>query len=423
MTFLLEQFPMILEFIGFAIIAKSLCEQSLLPSVQDIGMLLLVFVISFIPTSYPVALWVIGIIFYGIYIASACKGNLWEKLNLYFISYGSMVLLNFLTFAGISLFFSPDVWYMPIAGNTISILLAILLFRFTICKKLHRFLCQAKLPYKLLLTNTYFFLILLLFFYKINTNDFYLNLIYWSVIIFVLLMANICILYYDQKLFQQRQEIDSYEKNLPIYQSLIDEIRANQHEFSNRIQHFQKLPHVCKDYDSLSHALLKYSASYCKPLHNYALLQIDMPLLAATLYSFSCQADQNNITLTFQISTFHLSSSIPEYQLVDYVSILTQNAIEASKEGDRVYICISSDQNRFQFEIRNPSSRLLLPADIKRFFQKGYTSKENTNQALSSRHGYGLYSLRQNITRLGGMIGAECVEHSEKYWIIFRLEI
>ena len=423
MDFFLEHLPTILEFICIAIIAKSLCKKSLFPTVYDICMLCCVYLLSFIPNGYPIVLWIVGLIAYFFYIAFSIKKTFLERLNLYFLSYGSMILLNFLTYIMISFLLSPDVWYMPLLGNTCSIIFAVILFRFTICKQLYEFLCQAKLPYKLLLSNTYILLMLLLLFFKINASDFYINLIYWLTITIVLLLANICILYYDRELFQKRQELNSYEKNLPIYQALIDEIRSNQHEFSNRIQHFRKLPYVCKDYDSLSQSLLKYSSSYCKPLHNYALLQIDMPLLAATLYSFACQAAQRNITLTFNIRTFHLRSSVPEYQLADYVSILTQNAIEASKEGDRIYICISSDQDRFQFEIRNPSLQLVSPSDMKHFFQKGYTSKSNETKENGSPHGYGLYSLHQNITNSGGMIGAECMEHAGKYWIIFRLEI
>ena len=423
MDFFLEHLPTILEFICITIITKSLCKHTLLPTVYDLGMLCVSCLISFIPEDYPIVLWIVGILFYFFYIAFSVKKTFLERLNLYFLSYGSIILLNFLTYSIVSLLLSPDVWYMPLLGNMCSIVFAFILFRFTICKQLYVFLCQAKLPYKLLLSNTFILLILLLLFFKISSTDFYINLIYWLTITIVLLIANMCILYYDRELFKKHQELTSYEKNLPIYQSLIDEIRSNQHEFSNRIQHFQKLPYVCKDYDSLSQALLKYSSSYCKPLQNYALLQIDMPLLAATLYSFACQAAQRNITLTFNIRSFHLTSSVPEYQLADYVSIVTQNAIEASKEEDRIYICISSAQDRFQFEIRNPALVPVSPSDIEHFFQKGYTSKSPETKENGSPHGYGLYSLHQNITNAGGMIGAECMEHSGKYWIIFRFDI
>ena len=423
MDLLLEHLPTILEFICIAIIAKSLSNQSFAPTIYDIGMLFLVGFLSFIPTQYPIALWSIGLSIYFFYITFSIKKTFWERVNLYILSYGSMILLNFATFTAISILLSPNVWYMPILGNICSIFLAMILFRFTICRRLYDFLCQAKFPYKLLLLDTFVLLVVLLLFFKINTSDFYINIIYWLAIAIILLIANICILYYDRELFKKHQELHSYEKNLPIYQTLIEEIRSNQHEFSNRIEHFRQLPYACKDYDSLSQALLKYSSAYCKPMKNYTLLQIDMPLLAATLYSFSCQAAQKNITLTFNIRAFHLTSSVPEYQLADYVSILTQNAIEASQEGERIYISIDSDQVHFQFEIRNPSSKLVSSSELRQFFQKGYTSKQNERKTNGYPHGYGLYSLHQNITNAGGIIGVECMEHSNKNWIIFRFEI
>ena len=423
MKFFLEQFPTILEYICIAIITKSFSRQSLRPTSRDIGMLFAICLLSFIPNRYPIALWMIGLFIYFFYITFSVKKSFWDRLNLYFLSYGSIILLNLLSYVLISLILSTEAWYVPILGNLCSIFFAILLFRYSTCRKLYEFLCVAKLPYKLFWLNTFLLFILMLLFFKINANDFYINLIYWLAITIFLFITNICILYYDRQLFEKQQKLISYEKNLPIYQALIDEIRGAQHEFSNRIQHFQKLPYVCKDYKSLSQALLENSAYYRKPLQNYKLLQINMPLLAATLYSFACKAAQQNIILTFNIQTLDLISSVPEYQLTDYVSILTQNAIESSKKGDRIYLSISSNQNRFQLEIRNPSEKHISATDIKHFFEKGYSSKGQIPKSDHTPHGYGLYFLHHKITHLGGTIGAECMEFQKKYWIIFRLEI
>lgn len=422
-AFLLH-FSFLLEFVYIVIIAKSLSKQSFVPNLKDvIGCLIITCIYVFVPEKNSTILWITGQVFYLIYTASFTKDSMLNRINLYCISYGSAILLNFFMYTIISLFLSPDIWYVSILGNVGCLILVILIFRFTICKQLYEFLCNARLPYKLLMLNSYILLTILLLFYKINSSHFYTNLIYWLIITFVIIFANICILYYDHQLFQKQQEVISYQKNLPIYQALVDSIRANQHEFSNRIQYIQKLPYFCKDYDSLCQSLMKTSSSYCKPLQHYALLQMDMPLLSATLYALSSQAEQKGIHIVFNIGAFHLVSHAPEYQLTDFISILTHNAIEASKEGDKLYVQVNTHQNRFRFEIRNPVSREFSPSEISQFFHKDYSTKKSEDKITNTPHGYGLYSLLENITKLNGSVGAECIVHKDTFWIIFRLEV
>ncbi|MBD5088049.1 MAG: hypothetical protein HDT30_04435 [Clostridiales bacterium] len=424
MKTLLLHISSILEFVYIVIIAKSLSKQSFVPNFKDIvGGFIITCTYIFVPENNSVILWIAGQLFYLIYVASMTKDSILNRINLYCISYGIAILLNLFMFTVISLFLSQDVWYVPMLGNIGCLFLSIFLFRFTICKQLYEFLCHARMPYKLLMLNSYILLTVLLLFYKINAGDFYTNLIYWLTISFVLLFANICILYYDHQLFQKQQEVISYQKNLPIYQALVDSIRANQHEFSNRIQYIQKLPYFCKDYDSLCKSLMKTSNSYCKPLQHYALLQIDMPLLAATLYALSSQAEQRGIHIVFNIGAFHLVSHAPEYQLTDFISILIHNAIEASKEGDKLYVQVNTHQDRLQFEIRNPVLRKYSSSEISRFFHKGYTTKNPRDKTTDTPHGYGLYLLLENITKLNGSIGAECIVHKNNFWIIFSLEV
>lgn len=422
MDYIFTHFSTILEFVRIYIIAKSFSQNSLLPRKQDFAGCILILLPSFLlPDNYPILLWIVGQILYMYYIIHFIKDNLLNGLNLFCVSYGVNILLEFGVYTVSSLFSFSDTRFIPVLGNVLALFITILIFRFTACRQFYSFLIQAAIPYRLLFVNSYFLLVTLLLFYKINSHLFYKNLVYWLVITAILLISNICILYYDRKLFEKRQEIYSYKKNLPIYQSLIEEIRASQHEFSNRIQHFQRLPYVCKDYNSLCQALLKNTSACSKPLHNYPLLQINMPLLAATLYCLSSQAMQQDIFIVFNIGAFELESRASEYQLADFVSILTQNAIEACAENDKIYIRITCVNKRFGFEIRNRVQRHYRMEEINQFFQKKFTTKTEKSQGVS--HGYGLYTLLQEVNKLDGIVSAECIEHCGTYWVIFRLEV
>ena len=168
---------------------------------------------------------------------------------------------------------------------------------------------------------------------------------------------------------------------------------------------------------------------------NYPLLQINMPLLAASLYSMASHAQEKGIALQFDIVNAVLESHAPEHELTDYITILTQNAIEACKAGDTIYALLDSKEGSVQYEIRNPVPAMISPEEIGNFFKRGYSTKQSQadSDAASKRadsaaygqaddkRGLGLYYLQTNVTKSGGSVGADCVCYEGSYFIIFRL--
>ena len=309
---------------------------------------------------------------------------------------------------------------MPIIGNLLTIILLVCIFLLTQYRKLYQFISQAAFIYKMLLINSYLVIAAVFLYMKIHTFDFYQNVAYFITIISLIIAFNSCILYYDQKLSIERQQLASYQQNLPIYKALIDEIRASQHEFSNRIQNLEQLPYICNDYDSLCEALKKSTRNYKVPMRAYPLLQLNMPLLSATLYNLYTQANDRKITILFDITSSHIESHAPEYILSDFISILTNNAIEASETNDKIYVHISSEKGQLHFEIRNPVTQPLSTATLSQFFQKGFSTKHNKT---SFERGLGLYYLSNEIALYNGSIGVDCVKYQDCYWIIFELNI
>lgn len=160
---------------------------------------------------------------------------------------------------------------------------------------------------------------------------------------------------------------------------------------------------------------------------NYPLLQINMPLLAASLYSMASHAQEKGIALQFDIVNAVLESHAPEHELTDYITILTQNAIEACKAGDTVYALLDSKEGSVQYEIRNPVPAMISPEEIGNFFKRGYSTKQTqadsdaTSKQADDKRGLGLYYLQTNVTKSGGSVGADCVCYEGSYFIIFRL--
>lgn len=120
----------------------------------------------------------------------------------------------------------------------------------------------------------------------------------------------------------------------------------------------------------------------------------------------------------------------------DYITILTQNAIEACKAGDTIYALLDSKEGSVQYEIRNPVPAMISPEEIGNFFKRGYSTKQTqadsdaaskradsdaTSKQADDKRGLGLYYLQTNVTKLGGSVGADCVCYEGSYFIIFRL--
>lgn len=418
---ILQFIPSLLEFITFYMTLHFFLGLSFRPNKKDLFACVLVVYLSALSSKYTIASWVLGQLVYLAYTLSYPVRKLINQLLLYTFTYSTIVLSQ-LSLVFIMGFFNMnyDERYIPCIGSLIALFILMLIFKFTPYCRLYSAISNTAFVYKLILVNTYLLITAILLFLKINTFDFYQNLTYIISILAVMIAFNACMLFYEQRLHIEEQKVLSYQESLPLYKSLIDEIRSNQHEFTNRIQNLAQLPNICADYDSLSKALLHNTNSYQKPMRVYPLLLLDMPLLSATIYNLFCQANERTIQIHFDILSSHIESKAPEYDLSDYISILMHNAIDASSACDTIYIQMSSSDQCMHFEIRNPVPSRISNEQLSLFFQKGYTTKSDSNK---HGRGLGLYYLDNQIKKYDGCIGVECTCFSHQNWIIFRLDV
>lgn len=415
-----------LEFLCVYYIAKMLSRTTLLPKKDDIiALLIILLFIGGIPAKYPFFAWLCGQILYFCYISFAYESKhflhkmLLFSITLIYIAIIQIFCAAFILIAPIN----EQATYIDVVGNFLTVILMVLLLCVPTVKNFYFKIIHSALPYQLMLLNSYiiFFVIILLF--KINSAYVYRNIFIAVFVALFLIAANSCILYYDQKLYAREQSLIAYQKNLPIYEALIGEIRSSQHEYSNRLQSLQFLSESCNTYDELADALHKYTEAYSKPLHSYPLLQIDMPLLSASLYNLSSRAEKREITVRYDVVSENIHSHAPEEQLSDFCCILLQNAIEACSSGDNIYIHMSSSEEHFSFEIRNTSKEFYSQKQISQFFKKTYSTKQTIKKKDGIPHGQGLYYLLNQITKYNGKISADCISFNGEFWMIFKLVV
>lgn len=422
---LLSCLATLLEFICVYILAKFITNTSFIPKQIDIIFCLLdILFVGCFPKASSVYLLFAGQVILISYFLVTETSKLTHSILLYGFIFACITLLQTIIIMVLGI---TDLTLFGTYEEIIGCFLTLLLLCFSCLvipyRKIYHWLIHTALLCRIILINTYLITLGLTFFYKINMQTAYQSYLFLFLLITLLLAANSCILYYDFQLDKKEQLLLSYQKNQPIYADLIHDIRASQHEYSNRIQHLENLPLTCKDYDSLCNALSNYTKQYKKTIQAYPLLRINMPLLAASLYSLYTQAEAQQIHLQFDVVSEVIQSSVPEYELSDYLCILTQNAIEACSPGDTIYVHMISENGQLHFSIRNPSKIFYSPEEINEFFHKGFTTKKDSPKDSSQKHGYGLYQLLSNIRKQHGTICADCLFYDGVYWIVFELEI
>lgn len=432
-------FNPILEASAAICVIKTQSHRSLRLQISDlIFYLCTILTLLLFPSEYPFFMWIFGLLLYLVYIFTTVKDTALNRFLLFMLVHGGIFLLQCMILCIMYFVFritSFNTVSISLLGNFLTFVSTVLFFQMPFAKHLFDHVKQASFLLRILVLNTYLVVLFCLAFFKIYPKQIYEILSLVITLLTLLAAINIWILYYDQRTRLQQQEIDSYQKNMPIYDSLIQEIRANQHEYANHLQSLANLSVMYKDYDSLSRALQSYSLEFSNPMANYPLLQISMPLLAASLYSMASHAQEKGITLQFDIVNAVLESHAPEHELTDYITILTQNAIEACKAGDTVYALLDSKDGAVRYEIRNPVPAMISPEEIGNFFKRGYSTKQTqsgsdaaskradstASKQADDKRGLGLYYLQTNIAKAGGSVGADCVCYEGSYFIIFRL--
>lgn len=174
-----------------------------------------------------------------------------------------------------------------------------------------------------------------------------------------------------------------YYKYLPIIEELIDEVRAKQHEFDNHIQVLKMggnketedyIKRMSKDHESIK------------------LLKLSNKMLAGFLFEKIKSAKMKNVRLDINIEDYFFDSGIPDYDFMNVVNNLLNNAFETDDEDKHVILNLKKNG---VVEVKNKTS-YLSDSKLEKMFEKGYSTKNG------SKRGYGLYNVYNIIKKYDG---------------------
>jgi len=359
----------------------------------------------------------------SIYIIS--KTDFIHSFFSFFITYFIIMITN-VPFIFIILLFFPHgtLVYSGLASLFSSIgsaLLILIIIKSLPLRKFFNILCKIPLALFYFFLIGFTFLAILCDLHKTLTYiSPYLPYMLIISLIFISALLFISQFYSNQK---NIQAVHYYKQYLPILDNLINQVRNTQHGHNNLIQSLVNLTEIDMEPEKISLLLKKYTSTIKQSVMPSSLLTLENKLLSALIYHKLCQCEEHGITLNISIKDTLCTTSASEFEVIDAVGILLDNAIESSQQNDTIYITIASKEtakkSHMYITVDNPGPTVTNDY-IHTIFSKGYSTKSDTN----APHGLGLHILKSLAKKNHGSITVSNTSHDDdKQYISFELII
>lgn len=202
------------------------------------------------------------------------------------------------------------------------------------------------------------------------------------------------------------------------YEELIELVRDRQHDMKNHINAIYSMIYTTDTYEEL----VERQKKYCKimldsSIESNILISVNNPILAGYLYKTIQDASDMGIDVVCKFNKMNEELSIPEYEIIDMLGVLLDNAIEAVLKVDgitkKIIIEYSYDSEWEIFSVAN-RSREYLEQEINQFFIRGFSSK-------GKNRGIGLDKVRRKLKSIGGGINVSNIIDQEENFLKFAI--
>lgn len=185
----------------------------------------------------------------------------------------------------------------------------------------------------------------------------------------------------------------------PLLDDIIENIRANEHEYKNHMNMLYSIIFVAKDIPELKERASKYLGELDHKNILNSILEIESTIVKSILYSKLVECEQFGIKLNYSINSNIEDSCLDDSEITIILSNLLNNAIEATKNSDKKEINIKIYKyERILIEVSNNiEPEKINNLDVEDFFKKGFSSK-------GKGRGYGLYNVRKIVKKYKGDI-------------------
>lgn len=280
-----------------------------------------------------------------------------------------------------------------------TVLLTIILYwKFSL--KIKRFLSSTSNVFtKLMIVNVFTLILLMVISANFESIMLFQNRIQLFLILFFTVIFLSWLLIEQRKSEILENRIRTTEQYIPIIDELVLEVRAKQHEFSNKLLAISSLVETTDDIQIARAKMQDYVKSSHLSNGQYELLNMDHKIIAGFLYTKMKRAEQLKINLQIERTISVHQFRCEDADLIEVLGILIDNALEASLGGDTIYLALKEVNGYSEVTVSNPAD-YLSNDQFMQLFELGYSTK--SSHAFT--RGYGLHNVKEIAERYNGKV-------------------
>lgn len=202
------------------------------------------------------------------------------------------------------------------------------------------------------------------------------------------------------------------------YDQLILLVRERQHDMKNHINAILSMIHTTENYQEL----VAKQQDYCHYIlkqneQTKLLLSSENPLITGFLYSKIQEAENKGISVEHCLQ-LRKNIMFPEYELIEMLGILFDNAVEAleksTMEQKQIYISVKENDTEINCIVGNTKTEAV--SRIDKFFERGYSTK-------GENRGIGLTKLKHMVQERKGdlIVSEETYRGTDFLWFEIKL--
>lgn len=216
---------------------------------------------------------------------------------------------------------------------------------------------------------------------------------------------------------RKRVQIEVNRLYYAAYDELIEIIRERQHDLKNHISAIYGMIYTTDNYDDLA----KMQEEYCQYImdrneETKLLLSAGNPLIAGFMYSKLKEAKEQGIEVNYKIKMEKVELKVPEYEIIEMLGILFDNAMEAlemQKVEKIIYVNIIYINGKLDISVANRSEEYS-NRKIEEFFRWNFSTK-------GIGHGIGLTKLKKMVHENEGEIVVSNEEYDSTNFLQFEI--
>src|ERR1700686_4158555 len=180
--------------------------------------------------------------------------------------------------------------------------------------------------------------------------------------------------------------------------SLTDALRAQAHEYSNRLHTIAGLVQMGRGDEAMK--LIAQTSGVHQELTEALLDRVGDPVLGALLLAKAAVASERGIELRVADDTVMTRSALDSEDLITLLGNLIDNALDAASSGYDRWVSVSVTEQQGELMIKVHDSGAGVPESLDgQIFQEGFSTKSGPGR---KRRGFGLALVRQVARRNGG---------------------